>query len=80
MSTSFPKVLGKLDGFPKNLEKSRESLAETFRKLLGDRNIPLGAPVISLTVVGYKIIIANSALSATRLLVGYLSFHFNAHS
>ena len=31
MSTLFPKILGQLDGFPKNLEKSRGSQREIFR-------------------------------------------------
>ena len=50
VSTSIPKILGKLYGFPKKFEKSRASW-EKISKFLGDlpseqifyRNIPLGA-------------------------------------
>ena len=53
VSTSIPKILGKLYGFPKQFEKSRASLRKKNSKFLGHlpseqmfyRNIPLGAPV-----------------------------------
>lgn len=54
MSTSFPKILGKLNGFPKkkNIEKPRASLGKKKSIFLGNlpsqqifhRNIPLGSP------------------------------------
>ena len=52
VSTSIPKILGKLYGFPKQFEKSRASLRKKISKFLGHlpseqifyRNIPLGTP------------------------------------
>ena len=52
MSTSIPKILGKLYGFPKKFEKFRASLKKKNSKFLGHLpseqifhwNIPFGAP------------------------------------